>query len=716
MATNETTHKFKVDISELKSAMQTAKRQVAIANSEFRETASTMEDWSKSSDGLSAKLKQLDSNLKSQKSILANLEKQYELTVKEMGEGSKAAEDLKIKINNQKSVINNTEREISNFKSRLDEVTEAEKKAAKTGKSVSDVLNEMEQEAKEAGDGFTVFKGAVATFAGNVMTGLANGIKGAIGSLAGLSDETREYRTELAKINTVAKDAGLSTDYIKDKWHDMGAVLGDEGAVAEGLNNLVTAGFTTQEQMDAITGHLEGAAVKWKDTLKFEGLADGLQETLATGKAVGPFAEMLERFGVNLETFDKGLGKCKTSAEQQNYVLQELSKLGLNEVSEAYRTQNADLIEANKANTTFSDNMATLGGKLEPVTTAVKEGFNGVLTKILELVEGVDFEAFTAKVDKAFKVLTDDVLPVVKDGLGWILDNKDTIIAGLAGIATGFTAFKVAGVIASVTKALKGMSVAQMLVAAKQWLLNTALLANPIGLVVAAIAGLVAAFVVLWKKSDSFRNFWIKTWEKIKSVVGVFLDYFKNLPAKIGQQLTTALNKVATWAVNLANKGKEAGKKLLDSVVEAVKELPSKMLSIGADLVSGIWTGINDKVQWLKDQISGFVGDVTGWLKTFFKIGSPSKLMAEEVGRWLPEGIAVGIDKNAKSVLNSMRSLANGTVSVARSNLGGSTVSGSGVGGMVNNFTQIINSPAQLSRLDIYRQTKNLLGYVGGVS
>ena len=89
--------------------------------------------------------------------------------------------------------------------------------------------------------------------------------------------------------------------------------------------------------------------------------------------------------------------------------------------------------------------------------------------------------------------------------------------------------------------------------------------------------------------------------------------------------------------------------------------------------------------------------------------------MAEEVGRYLPEGIALGIDKNAKTVMNSMRNLATNTVGAARSGL--TTGSSTGVigGGVVNNFTQVINSPKTLSRVDIYRQSKNLLGYAGGV-
>lgn len=818
MASNETTTKFKVDISELKKSMQEARKQVAYANSEFKEASSSMEDWSKSSDGISAKLKQLNSNLKSQQTVLDEYEKTLEEVKKEYGENSAEAREYATKLNNQKAVVNRIQREISNYEDSLSEVSEAERIAARTGQNVSEVLDEMGDNAKDTEGGFTVLKGAIATFAGNALTSLANGLKDAVGNLLSLADETREYRTELAKLETAAKQSGASTDLIKNKWKDLSSVLGDEGAITEGLNNLVTAGFTTEKEMNTITSQLEGAAIKWKDTLKFEGLADGLQETLATGAAVGPFAELLERSGVNLEKFDKGLSKCKTSAEQQNYVLQELSKLGLSEVSESYRSQNKDLIEANKANANYTDTMATLGKKVEPVTTAVKNGFNELLQKALELVGDVDMGKFTTKVEEGFKVLKDDVLPAVKDGLGWILDNKDGIIASLAAIASGFVAFKVVTIIQGLVTAFNAWRIATEGMTVAQRLLNIAMSMNPVGLIVAAIVALVAAFVVLWNKSDKFREFWINLWEKIKEGASVVVDaigefftktipnffkglinwikanwdtilvflmnpfaglfkyfyenngkfkafvdnainaikqlpskvwtwllntinkvntwrtdmiakakdtasnfinnvvnFIKNLPSKIWNFLVQTVSKVASWGGNLASKGKEAAKKLFDSIVDKIKNLPSELKSMGSDIVKGLWNGINDMTGWIAKKIKGFGKGVTDGLKSFFKIKSPSRLMAEEVGRYLPEGIALGIDKNAKSVMNSMRNLATNTVGAARSGLSVGASTGTIGGGVVNNFTQVINSPKQLSRVDIYRQSKNLLGYAGGV-
>lgn len=856
---NETTTKFKVDISELQKAMQEAKQAVAVANSEFKAVTSSMDDWTKSTDGLQAKLSQLDSNLKSQKTILSSLEKQYELTVAEMGEGSKAANDLKIKVNNQKAVVNKTEKEISNYKEALENLEKSLDDTGSEAKTAGKAIEDMGDSTKKAEGGFTVLKGAVATFIGNGLTKLVDGVKSGISAFMGLADETREYRTELAKMETAAGEAGASADYIKDKWHDMGAVLGDEGAVAEGLNNLMAAGFTTQEQMDAITSHLEGAAIKWKDTLKFEGLSDGLQETLATGAAVGSFGEMLERSGVSLDVFNEGLAQCTTDAEKQNYILQELSKLGLNGVSEAYRAQNKDMIAANKANSEYADSLAAIGAKAEPVMTTVKQGFNSLLQEALKLVNGLDMSAVSAKIQEGFAVLTDKVIPAVKEGFGWIIDHKDIIMATLSGIAAGFVAFKVAGLITSVIDAVKNLGSALGVLKGIM-----AALGGPVTLIIAGISALVAAFIYLWNNCEGFRNFWINLWENIKTftsnaitAIGLFftetlpqaidsmivffaelpskvwewllstankvaewaadmkekakelgksflesvvqffeelpyklgyllgqaiaqviqwgidlykfattkipefinkvisyiktlpskvkdwltktltniktwgtnainsakdtgkkfidnvISFVKQLPSKIADWLSSALCKVSSWGSDLAKKGKEAARDLFDSIVNTIKELPSKLLDIGSDIVEGLWNGISNMSGWISNKISGFGDGVLSGIKDFFGINSPSKLMADEVGKWIPEGIAVGIEKNAKSALNSMKDLAVNSVGSARNGLaGGINTAGSGV---VNNFYQTNNSPKALSRLEIYRQSKNLLGYAGGV-
>lgn len=619
MANNETTTKFKVDISELKKAMQDAKRAVAVANSEFKEVASTMDDWSKSSEGISAKLKQLDTTLSSQRTVLANYEKQLEFTKQQYPEGGKAVDDLIIKINNQKAAINKTESEQNKFKQSLKEVTEAEKIASKTGKDVAEVLDDMGNEAKDAEGGFTTLKGAVATFAGNMLTSLVGAVKNGIGAVVGLAEETREYRTELAKLETAFTSAGHTTETATQTYKDLYAVLGDEGQATEAANHLAKL-CQTEEQLAQWTNIAAGVYGTFGDSLPIEGLAEAANETAKTGQITGGLADALNWAGVSEDDFQASLDKCSNEQERQALITDTLNGL-YSESAKKFKETNKSVIDANKANSDYTDTVAKMGAKIEPVTTAVKNGFNLLLKEVLKLVEDVDFEAFVKVIEKAFKFLTTKILPAVVTAFNLVIGVVKQVISWIKQIGD--------------------------------------------------------AFVTLWGKVQSFINFWSTAWNTVK---------------------TACSNAVST-------------------IGNVFSELPSKLLSIGKDVVSGLWNGINDKVNWLKGKIKGFVGDVTSWLKKFFGIHSPSKLMADEVGKWLPEGIAVGIDKNAKSVLSSMKNLATNTLGVTRDSLTQpSSVTGSSAvsSGVVNNFYQTINSPKQLSRLDIYRQSKNLLVYAGG--
>ena len=104
----------------------------------------------------------------------------------------------------------------------------------------------------------------------------------------------------------------------------------------------------------------------------------------------------------------------------------------------------------------------------------------------------------------------------------WIIENKDTVITAIEAMLAAFALAKIVKVVKELGKiiqAVKSWELATKAQAAAQWLLNVALNANPIGIIITLIAALVGAFVVLWNKSEGFRNFWIGLWEEIKSRV-----------------------------------------------------------------------------------------------------------------------------------------------------------------------------------------------------
>lgn len=148
-SSNETTTKFKIDISDLKRNMQEAARQVRLANAEFKEATAGMDKWGETADGLEAKVQQLNKVCAAQKDQLKNLEKQYELTAQELGENSKEAQELNIKIANQKAAIKGTETQLERYEQALEEIKNGSNKASTALEELENTIEQQEKELKD---------------------------------------------------------------------------------------------------------------------------------------------------------------------------------------------------------------------------------------------------------------------------------------------------------------------------------------------------------------------------------------------------------------------------------------------------------------------------------------------------------------------------------------------------------------------------------------
>jgi hypothetical protein len=88
-------------------------------------------------------------------------------------------------------------------------------------------------------------------------------------------------------------------------------------------------------------------------------------------------------------------------------------------------------------------------------------------------------------------------------------------------------------------------------------------------------------------------------------------------------------------------------------MVDWFKDLPHKLESIGANMIKGLWNGMNDKIDWLIDKIKGFCKRSLNAIKDFFGIHSPSTVMAEQ-GNYLMQGLGLGIEHSAGDVLGKL--------------------------------------------------------------
>lgn len=96
---------------------------------------------------------------------------------------------------------------------------------------------------------------------------------------------------------------------------------------------------------------------------------------------------------------------------------------------------------------------------------------------------------------------------------------------------------------------------------------------------------------------------------------------------------------------------------IITAITNALREAIPKMDTMGLDLIKGLWNGISNATSWLLGKIKGFVGNVLGGIKGFFGIGSPSKVLRDEVGKWLPPGIGIGVEQNEDAALLPVKKL-----------------------------------------------------------
>lgn len=143
----------------------------------------------------------------------------------------------------------------------------------------------------------------------------------------------------------------------------------------------------------------------------------------------------------------------------------------------------------------------------------------------------------------------------------------------------------------------------------------------------------------------------------IKAIVNAFIDNIDSL-INVGVQLFIALiENLPTIITEIV----KAAPQIIDALVSGFISLFPKIEEVGNNLIRGIWTGIDNAGEWLKNKISGFFGGVVDNIKSFFGIASPSKLFEKEIGAMLPAGMAEGIEKNSSKATNAAEEMARDT-------------------------------------------------------
>lgn len=150
---------------------------------------------------------------------------------------------------------------------------------------------------------------------------------------------------------------------------------------------------------------------------------------------------------------------------------------------------------------------------------------------------------------------------------------------------------------------------------AAQWALNVAMTANPIGIVIVAIGALVGAFIVLWNKSEGFRNFWINLWEKVKAIVTSAWEGIKAGFEKIKNGISAVKEKVSTMWNGVKEKTSELWGGVKNVVSEKLNNIKSTYDAHGGGLKGATFAAIEGVKEYYRtgyDAINQLTGGKLG--------------------------------------------------------------------------------------------------------
>lgn len=642
--------------------------------------------------------------------------------------------------------------------------SEAKAAGASAGDAAGDGLEQgLDQGSKSGADK----AGANIESFGDKMKGVLAGISVAAlaASIGELVSVTNEFQEDMGKLSVAAQQNNVATDAANGAYRDMVGILGETDQSVEAVNHLFALCGENTQALSDWTNIASGVYATFGDSLPLEGLTEAANETAKVGQVTGPLADAINwasqaavQQGVALsgnqaaidaynsaladgatqeDAFNAALAACNTEQERAQLITDTLNGVYA-EAGAQYQQTNADVIAYRQSQSDLTAAMSSLGQAFMPIVT----GLTDVATMLLSGVQ-----------------------PAVQ----WFVTNLPIIAPILAGIVTTIGLLSV--VLNASTIATTAQTVATNAAAAAQGLLNAVMSANPIALIVVLIAGLVVAIIGLWNNSEAFRNFVTSAFQQIQQVaqvvvdaivnfftvtvpnaIGIVIGFFQNLwnsivsvfngalstvsgfvssvvsfftvsvpnavsnmlsaagriPGQIASFLGSALSSAASFVGSFASSAIQAASQFVSNIVSGLSGLAGRVMSVGSDIVHGIWSGISGAAGWLMNQISGFANNIVSGIKGFFGIASPSKVMRDEVGRYLAEGVAVGWDKN-----DPMASIER-DLNVGVSRLSVQAQALEGAGGTTNyqtvNFNQPVESPDQVARTMRLQQRYGLAG------
>lgn len=543
-------------------------------------------------------------------------------------------------------------------------------KLAKTSQKSNTSVAQLGQGILTVGGTAKVLAGGVDEMSAALGVLADNGVKSAEGGTAlrniilSLTAPTDTAASAMKSLGLKVLDVNGNMRPLNDIFNDLNSIL---STMTQGEQTQVLNKIFNKTDLKSVSALMASTVVNTKDLkdgltalgVETETNADMINYLAATfelGEDKAAFMEYaIQEMGITVEQASGFYDLLSKSVEENGSRFDELKGY----------ISNADGAAANMAET-MNDNLqgkiTVLGSSLEGLGIQVYERLEGPLKTAADtaieslgnIANSLSSGGLGGSIDKLANAFANMItkiaegvevwLPRIINGLTWLLDNSNTIATGIVAIGVAVGTLKVVNTITSIVNAFKSWKLANEGVTIAQWLLNAAMSANPIGLVIAAITGLVAGLVYLWNTNEGFRNACINAWNAIKEVGekvwgsirdffivtipnawNSLVSWFQNIPSWFKGIWDSVLAVFNEWGNNIKSFFNETVPAVIKSVVDWFNELPYK---IGYAL----GTALANIVKWGTDTWTYLTTNVPIWINNIVEFFSE---LPDKIWVWL---------------------------------------------------------------------------------
>lgn len=534
----------------------------------------------------------------------------------------------------------------------------------------------------------------------------------------GMSDEKKiNYISALFNARDIsAVNALLNTS--KKRWNELGSAI---------VDSKDAAGAMAETQLDNLAGDvtlfksaLEGAQIVISDELT-PGIRQFVQfgtqgiSNIANAFKEGGLSGAMEAFG---ETLSEGLGMLLENAP----MLIEAGAQLLNALIQGIVENLPLLVESGISvlqmlGQSLIENLPVI---LEALTLAIQEialmlsnpdtifALVSATLAILKTIASSIVENLPILIDTVMQVI-DNVITFITENLPVFIDMAMQIIMALAnGMIDALPRLldKIPVIIDNITNSIlnllpkiveTGVMLLTSLVTALPQIINTIVKAVPqivksiTNAITQLVPALIDAGIQLFTAMVDNLPFIIDTIvDAIPQIIDSLVDAFTEsgpVIVEAGVKLFTSLIENMPKILRALASGLAT---IMKSLYEGIGKAIPTMLQMGGQLISGLWQGISNVGEWLREKISGFFGGVVSSIKNFFGIHSPSRVFAG-IGEMLDKGLAKGIEDYADVAVKATEEMADDVFGATDGDLdftagvNGSSRTAAGRGGLVIN-------------------------------